>query len=435
MIELTMPDPRDLPDVRLNRDQQALPMQHTTLPNIAWLVDKLGFTLRYDLMACRSVYAMAGADLAGDVMQEQAELAVMDMCTRLGMKGDAKIRELLGALARLSSFHPMEEWLQSLPPWQGDPLQDLIDSVTTGNELWPVYVENWLVQVVDAVCGWRGAGDAPRSLPYVLVLVGGQGLGKSHWLSALGGRWITGEAELHLSSPSGKDHQIAVLRKPMAELSELDGIFRKSDISHMKAFISREVDEIRAPYERKALVRPRMTVFCGSVNDAEFLNDPTGSRRFWPVAVSDIDWSFSVDFEGLWSQAYALWQQDADFALDAAEDRQRAVVAVESHTLISPEQEKIVTYYAAHKGSPKYPDRAMNRTEIMEMLFGKGRNFWARQVSEAGRVLADLIGKPRTINGKQRAWMFPYNEFAADISTWPDNYHIKSADADDGQSQ
>ena len=102
---------------------------------------------------------------------------------------------------------------------------------------------------------------------------------------SLGGEWFKGEAELHLSASQGKDHQIEVLKWPMVELSELDGIFRKSDVANLKAFISREVDAIRCPYARAAIPKPRKTSFCGSVNNAEFLTDTSGSRRFRPVTV------------------------------------------------------------------------------------------------------------------------------------------------------
>ena len=102
-------------------------------------------------------------------------------------------------------------------------------------------------------------------------------------------------------------------------------------------------------------------------------------------------------------------------------------MATETHTTLTPVEETIAAYYMAHKGSKKYPERAMNRTEILEMLFGKGRITHPRAVSVAGRVLSDIIGKHRTISGKQRAWLIPFNEFAQDFSTWPENYQIKKA--------
>lgn len=422
MIDFNTPDKTRLPDVRVNAQGNMLPVQLVTKKNMLFITNSMGLKVRFDVTSAQTVYTLPDEDISGDVLQEHVELEVLDMATRLGMKGDAKIREILRALARNDQYHPMEEWLKGLQ-WDGvDRIDTLIDTITTENSLWPVYLENWLIQTVEGVCGWRDRAEK-KQLGNVLVLVGGQGIGKSHWFKKLGGAWLKGEAELHLSTSSGKDHQIAALRFPMVELSELNGTFKKADIETLKSFLTREEDEIRAPYERRALVRPRMTTFCGSVNDAEFLNDSTGSRRFWPVQVSAIDWSVEVDLAQLWAQAYEFWQQDSGFDLTAEENALRAVTAIESHTLISTEEEDIREFYRRHHGHARFPDAAMNRSEVLKMLYGN-RSFGNKQISDIGKVLTDIGGKHKTIDGKQRAWMFPYNEFATDRASWPDKNHL-----------
>jgi putative DNA primase/helicase len=414
----------DLPDVKLTANGSFRQSQPLTKANVMKVLEYMGVTVRLNMMVGAVSYTIGGELVPQDDTGAVIE-GISDILVKLDINNLGRLDSLLLEIARQDKFHPMEEWLKGLV-WDGTPRVDaLAASITTGNPLWPVYLENWLVQVVEGVCGWRSREDK-KSLPHVLTLVGRQGTGKSHWLKLLGGCWFKGEAELHLSSPSGKDHQIAALKFPMVELAELDGIFRKSDISHMKAFISREEDEIRAPYDRRALIRPRMTVFCASVNDAEFLTDTSGSRRYWPVLVEYIDWSYVVDMEQIWAEAYAMWQENSDFNLSAEEDALRASIAVEVHQQWTPEAERIMEFYRRHHGNPKYPDVPMNRTEILAMLYGEGRQFWPKTVSDTGKVLADLLGKHKTIDGKQRSWMFPYNEFATDLASWPDKNHLKS---------
>jgi predicted P-loop ATPase len=414
-----------LPDIALTAQGNLAQTQMTTIKNIQYIIKESGLEPRLNMATANVDFFNNGAPMEQtQAVQENAELTFLDLCTYCRIKQHDQVRAILANIAKFNAFHPMEDWLKSLPPAAGDPIGDLIDSVSTENELWPVYLENWLVQVVEGVCGWRDR-EAKKSLPHVLVLVGAQGVGKSRWLKQLGRTWFKGEAELHLGSSSGKDHQLAALRFPMVELSELDGIFRKADVAQMKAFISREEDEIRAPYDRKALVRPRMTSFCGSVNQAEFLNDDTGSRRFWPVVVDKIDWSYQVDFEGLWAEAYRLWQEDSNFNLTAEQDRQRDHEALKTHSLVTELQEVITEYHRRHLHNSRFPEAPMNRTEILKMLFG-GRAFGSKDISIAGKIIADISGKHRTIDGKQRAWMFPYNEFAVDRATWPDNISLKS---------
>jgi putative DNA primase/helicase len=410
----------DLPDQKRTSAGNLATSQNLTMPNLLAVLEAMGLEVKFNMMTAAPEYIGVGDDA---LSQDVARQLVLDSLTRLDINNHARYDEMINTLARRSAFHPMEEWMKSLK-WDGrDRIAELVASVKTDNPLWSVYLENWLIQVVEGVCGWRSRKQK-KSLPHVLTLVGRQGTGKSHWLESLGDQWFKGEAELHLSSPSSKDHQIEALKFPMVELAELDGIFRKSDISHMKSFISREEDSLRAPYERRAVVRPRMTAFCASVNDAEFLNDPTGSRRFWPVSVDSIDWSYEVDLEGLWAQAYDYWKEEPNFNLTAEQDRMREEVAKNMHTLVTAEAETLQEFYRRHHGNKSFPDVPMNRTEILQMLYGN-QQFSNKTVSDIGKVLIDLVGKHKTIDGKQRAWWFPYNEFAADQSTWPDKYHLE----------
>ena len=423
MINAPIPDANQMPDALRTATGLMKDTQPTTSSNIGWLLAELGVTVRFDMMRGRMVLCHPQiTDSQRD--QTGARRLVMDMATRMGMKNLALVDDILMEFADLDRYHPMADWVRGVT-WDGhDYVGDLIETVTTDNPLWGTYLENWLVQVMEGVCGWsRGYS---LSLPHVLVLVGGQGLGKTAWFSRLGGSWIMTEAELHLASGNSKDHQITVLSNPMAELAELDGIFRKSDIAHLKSFISRTEDKIRAPYARAAIERPRMTTFCGSVNEAEFLNDSTGSRRFWPVEVTAIDWDFEMDWAQLWAQVYDMWVGQPGFNLTSDQEAQRELIGVESHTMVGSEDELITDYFRVHKGNPTYPVKAMNRTEILAMLYGKNTQFSNKQVSDIGKVLVRISGKHKTIDTKQRCWLVPFNETAADTRTWPKKNHLES---------
>lgn len=77
----------------------------------------------------------------------------------------------------------------------------------------------------------------------------------------------------------------------------------------MKSFLSNTVDEIRIPYGRKSIKKPRRTSFVATVNPSEFLIDETGNRRYWVVRIKNIDNDKleklgSEWIEQLWLQAY-----------------------------------------------------------------------------------------------------------------------------------
>jgi len=404
----------DLPDIKRNAGgggfRQTQPL---TQRNVVRVLAHLGFSVRFDVLAHKAVFSVDGVIL-DDVAEPGAYQSLCDALVKLDIGALGRLDELVMAIALENRYHPFEDWLLALPAWDGrDRITELAGTVVTANPLWPVYLENWLVQVIQGACGWRA--PVRDGLPHVLVLVGGQGIGKTRWFRALGCGWMKTEAELHLNSGSSKDHQIEILKWPMAELSELNGIFRKSDIEGLKAFLGRPEDSLRAPYARRALSKPRMTVLCGSVNEVEFLNDASGSRRFWPVTCEHIKWGFSMDWGQLWAQALGYWREDSGFALTREEDALRVSIAADEHTLVSTEIETLAAYWDAHKDCPEL-FRAMNRSEILTML--GYRNCSNKTVSEAGRCLINIMGKMRTIGTKQRSWLFPYTEFARDPAMW-----------------
>ena len=72
----------------------------------------------------------------------------------------------------------------------------------------------------------------------------------------------------------------------IVEMSEMNAVANAKSIEETKAFLSRQKDTYRIPYERRAEDRYRQCVFCGTSNDFAFLPfDRTGNRRFGPVKV------------------------------------------------------------------------------------------------------------------------------------------------------
>lgn len=111
-----------------------------------------------------------------------------------------------------------------------------------------------------------------------------------------------------------KDSLIKALGVWICELGEL-GSTLKRDLDQLKAFLLSESDNIRAPYAREAVDRPRYTSFCATVNGDSYLNDETGNRRLWTVPVQSIDLQrmrgLGQDWlQQLWAQMLALYEND-----------------------------------------------------------------------------------------------------------------------------
>ena len=117
-----------------------------------------------------------------------------------------------------------------------------------------------------------------------LVLQGPQGKGKSSAIAALcpSPDWFTDSLGIG-------DEQKQVIEvttgKWLVELAELAGM-GKRDANSVKSMLSRTVDTARLSYGRLSTARPRQFILFGTVNEAQFLRDATGNRRYWPVSMS-----------------------------------------------------------------------------------------------------------------------------------------------------
>ena len=69
----------------------------------------------------------------------------------------------------------------------------------------------------------------------------------------------------------------------ICEVGELLAMTRVKEAEAVKSYITRQEDTYRAPYDRHPQTRKRRCIFIGTTNNAQFLSDRTGNRRFYPV--------------------------------------------------------------------------------------------------------------------------------------------------------
>lgn len=115
---------------------------------------------------------------------------------------------------------------------------------------------------------------------YMTILTGPQGIGKSTLLYKMSNGWFNDS----IRTFEGKEASELLQGVWIVEVGELDA-FNRSDVGRIKQFLSQQADRFRAAYGRHVKEMPRKCVFFGTTNDAEFLTDRTGNRRFWPIAV------------------------------------------------------------------------------------------------------------------------------------------------------
>lgn len=229
----------------------------------------------------------------------------------------------VGAVARDIRVHPVRDWLATLR-WDGTPRIETWTSTYLGAEPTDLHHAVGALWLISAVARIHRPGV---KADHMLILEGPQGPRKSSALKVLAGEsWFTDE----LPDLGSKDAAIHMQGVWIIELAELDAISR-TEVSRIKAFLTRTTDRFRPPYGRYTVEVPRQCVFAGTVNPDTYLRDETGNRRFWPVRCGAIDIAaLARDRDQLWAEAVARfkdgaiwWIEDPDI-LDAARDAQEA---------------------------------------------------------------------------------------------------------------
>ena len=225
----------------------------------------------------------------------------------------------------VKEYHPLKEYLDGLPPWDGEtdyigrlaamvhvkesphsPLQQ--DKSRERNDLseTPVrfadILKRWMVSMIAA------ALDETVVNQVILTLIGRQGSYKTsfmqHILPPVLSEYYTTKSN---SSRMTKDDLFTMTENLVINLEEIDTM-PPSELNQLKAMVTqRYVDERRA-YGRNKVHLPHVASFVATGNNLQFLTDDTGNRRWLPFEVEDIDspWEADIPYEGIYSQTYAL---------------------------------------------------------------------------------------------------------------------------------
>lgn len=198
---------------------------------------------------------------------------------------------------------------------------------TTDNAHLSHFGTKWLVSMISAMHGVHS--------PLMLIFCGGQNSGKTEAFRRL----LPAELRPYYAESkldAGKDDEILMTQKLLIMDDEMGGK-SKADSKKLKDLTSKQVFTLREPYGRSNVDLERLAVLCGTTNDLEVLNDPTGNRRFLPSEIISIDHSRynAVDKIDLLMEAYNLYKGGFDWRL-SKEDIERLnanTTQFEEHTL------------------------------------------------------------------------------------------------------
>ena len=291
-----------------------------------------------------------GVDVEGDVpwkrlksgwnKTDEASLAgYIDLNYNLYAPG--KLKEAVLKVAVERSRHPVKEYLLNIPKWDGVNREETLLVKYLGAEDNIYTREATRKTLVAAVARTMNPGI---KFDTVLVLNGPQGIGKSTLFSKLGGKFFSDS--LSISDMRDKTAAEKLQGYWILEIGELAGI-RKIDEETLKSFLSRQDDKFRASYGYSVEDHPRQCIIVGTTNqEAGFLRDITGGRRFWPVKTPgdtklkpwDID-----DVDQVWSEVMEYYHQGESLIL--SNKAEEFANAAQVDALESDDREGLVREY------------------------------------------------------------------------------------------
>ena len=241
------------------------------------------------------------------------------LSNKYGIYSPTKTKDAILAVAAERSYHPIKEYLDHLPEWDGiDRVETLLIDYfnATDNSYTRAVTRKMMVAAVTRIYHPGTKFDS------VLILNGPQGIGKSTFFAKLAGDWFSDS--LTLTDMKDKAGPEKLQGYWILELGELAGM-RKTDVEVVKSFISRSDDKYRASYGVNVESHPRQCIIVGSTNaESGFLRDITGNRRFWPVRISGDGkrkaWQMSVyDVEQIWAETLVLYGKGEKLYLEGSD--------------------------------------------------------------------------------------------------------------------
>lgn len=188
-----------------------------------------------------------------------------------------KMWDAVRFVANQYEISPPEQYLKNLT-WKGDrnAIAKLLPTYLGADD---TELNTWIMEHM--ILGLVKRVFEPGSkFDEMMVLVGGQGIGKSTFARylAIKDYWFC-----TIENIQGKDAVMNLMGKTVVEIEEFVALRNAKSANEAKSFLSKLSDRIRIPYEKFSTDVPRTCILIGTLNERTFLNDHTGERRYLPV--------------------------------------------------------------------------------------------------------------------------------------------------------
>ncbi len=296
------------------------------------------------------------------------------------------------------TYHPLREYLQSLPAWDGtdyiNALASRVHVLGCSQEMHNHYFKKWFVAMIAT---WM-VDDVTNH--EILTYIGPQGIYKSTFMRQL----LPPELRSYFSARNfahrmNKDDRLELTEMGLIALEELDHM-KDYELNQLKAITTDPTVNERAAYAHFRERRAHLASFCGTGNNPRFLTDLTGNRRWLPFMVASIDspYEHPLPYGGIYAQAYALWKSHFSYWLNEAENAE-----LEQHNshFEEPniEEELILTYL--RKPYSNEVGEFLTATRIIELV---GAYIKSKLSARHVTMIMKRLGFEQRRTSKARGW-------------------------------
>ncbi len=296
----------------------------------------------------------------GKAISDFDEAVMINRLQDFGLNNEGRMRNAFKEFAVYNKYHPVRKYLQGLEYDGGEHFSKLMEKISIRSDLGETFFRKFLIGAIAKAID--NNGDKQN---FMLVLMGAQGKGKSRlvrWLCPLSRYFYEGPV-----NPEDKDCQVRLISNWLWEVAELDSTTRRSDRSALKHFVTQSIVKVRVPYGRYDIEKAAAASMIGTINSdgAGFLNDPTGSRRFAVIELTDIDWSYAseVDINQLWAELYNAYKNGESWELTPYEREVQHAINAE-HSSVSVLEELLTAHFTIDPTSEAF----MSGSDILEKL-------------------------------------------------------------------
>ena len=199
---------------------------------------------------------------------------------------------------KVEDYHPFHLYTDELPKWDGtDRVTPLLLRVSD-DALWLRGGRYWLRALT---AQWMGIERTHANTLVPVLVSSEQGLGKSTFCRSLLPDSLRAYYLDNLNLAPGASPEKKLVKSGLINLDEFDKVSekRQPDLKNLLQMISVPV------YRGKRLgyvAEPRLASFIATTNSRQILSDPTGSRRFLCVEVTQMISNECIDHKQLYAQ-------------------------------------------------------------------------------------------------------------------------------------